>query len=146
MPTSQRSPQKKRPEQYARIEGLDDFLKDMGVLPANMKRAEQVFETLAGATVVSSAKVLAAGEGSQQVRASQTLKQLGAGVVQYGGLPYAMGAEYGSILYGQFPEWRGNREDAGYFFWPAIREFRDDDMLNLWVREVWTVVEHLFSN
>lgn len=131
---------------YARIEGLQDFLKDMGVVPDQMARAEKVFQTIAAATVVTTAKRFAGQEGLQQARAAQTLTQSGNGIVSYGGTPWAMGAEFGSILYGQFPEWRGNREDAGYFFWPAIRNFRDDDMLDLWVREVWEVVEGLFSN
>jgi hypothetical protein len=131
---------------YAQINGLEDFLKDMGVIPSEMARAEQVFMTIAAATVIAQAKTIAMGEGRQQQAASMTLTQLGQGIVQYGGTPWAMGAEFGSIVYGQFPEWRGNKEDAGYFFWPAIRDFRDEDMINLWVREVWTVVEGLFSN
>lgn len=132
-------------ESYAKIEGLQDFLKDMGVLPAQMKRAEEVFQTLAASTVYTSAKALAMDTGAQQVKYSQTLAQVGNGAVSYGGVPGAMGAEFGSILYGQFPEWRGNKDDAGLFFWPAIREFRDDDMLNLWTKQVWEVVKHLFS-
>lgn len=131
--------------QYAKIEGLQGFLKDMGVIPSHMARAEQVFETIAAATVLTTAKQLARAEGPQQVKYAETLKQMGRGMVAYGGQPGAMGAEFGSYVWGQFPEWRGNKQDAGYFFWPAIREFRDDDMLNLWVREVWTVVEGLFS-
>ncbi len=131
---------------YAHIQGLEGFLKDMGVAPQHMARAEQVFQTIAAATVAAGAKDIAMGEGRQQQKASMDVKAMGAGIVQYGGMPWSMGAEFGSILYGQFPEWRGNQEDAGYFFWPAVREFRDEDMLNLWVREVWSVVEGLFSN
>lgn len=133
-------------ESYASIEGLQDFLKNMGVLPRQMKRAEDVFQTLAAATVYTSAKQLAIEQGPQQVKFAQTLRQVGGGAVAYGGMPGAMGAEFGSILYGQFPEWRGNKDDAGYFFWPAIREFRDEDMINLWVKQVWEVVQDLFSN
>jgi hypothetical protein len=135
----------RRYESYATIEGLQDFLKNMGVLPSQMKRAESVFETLAAATVYTHAKELAVAQGPQQAKFAQTLRQVGNGAVAYGGEPGAMGAEFGSILYGQFPEWRGNREDAGYFFWPAIRDFRDDDMINLWVKQVWEVVQDLFS-
>jgi len=131
--------------QYATIEGLQDFLKDMGVLPAHMARAEKVFQTIAAATVYTTAKQLAVQEGPQQAKFAQTLRQMGGGTVAYGGMPGAMGAEFGAIVYAQFPEWRGNKQDAGYFFWPAIREFRDEDMINLWVREVWAVVQDLFS-
>jgi hypothetical protein len=131
--------------QYAKIEGLDDFLRDMGVLDKDIKRAENVFETLAASTVVTLAKSNASSVGRQQALASEDLKTIGAGTVQYGGKAWSFGAEFGSILYGQFPEWRGNKDDAGYFLWPAIREFRDEDMLELWVREVWGAVEHLFT-
>jgi hypothetical protein len=135
-----------RRKSYARVDGLESFLKDMGVLPNQMARAQQVFETIAAATVAATAKEIATTAGRQQQRASMDVRALGAGTVVYGGLPWSMGAEFGSILYGQFPDWRGNKDDAGYFFWPAIREFRDEEMLNLWVREVWTIVEGLFSN
>lgn len=143
---ARRSRRNSKRTQFAHFEGLDDFLRDMNVLPAQIAQAERVFEAVAAATVVTTARQFAAMEGKQQVKAATTLRQAGPGVVQYGGLPFAMGAEFGSILYGQFPEWRGNKDDAGYFFYPAIRNFRDEDMLNLWVREVWTVVEGLFSN
>jgi hypothetical protein len=124
---------------------LNDFLKDMGVIPSQMQRAEAVFQSIAAATVVSTAKDIASTAGQQQQKYAQTLKVMGKGMVSYGGEAGSMGAEFGAIIYAQFPEWRGNKEDAGYFFWPAIREFRDEDMLNLWVREVWSVVEGLFS-
>lgn len=140
-PRRRRGPRKS----YAHIEGLDGFLKDMGVMPDQMKRAEQVFMTIAASTVIVQAKDYASTQGRQQQVAAQTLVQSAPGTVAYGGTAWAMGAEFGSILYGQFPEWRGNKEDAGYFFWPAIRDFRDEEMINLWVREVWEVVEGLFS-
>jgi hypothetical protein len=131
---------------YATINGLQDFLKDMGVVPAQMQRAESVFQAIAAATVVTTAKEFAANYGAQQQKYAQTLRAMGKGTVAYGGEAGALGAEFGALVYKQFPEWRGNKDDAGYFFWPAIREFRDEDMINLWVREVWAVVQGLFSN
>lgn len=136
----------RRSTSYARIDGLPAFLKEMGVLPAEMKRAEAVFQTLASATVLTMAKENAKAYGPQQAKFAETLKAQGKGMVSYGGQAGAMGAEFGALVFAQFPIWRGNKEDAGYFFWPAIREFRDEDMINLWVREVWTVVQDLFSN
>jgi hypothetical protein len=32
------------------------------------------------------------------------------------------GAEFGADRYTQFLPWRGNKEGAGYFLWPAIRD------------------------
>lgn len=133
-------------KQYAQIEGLQDFIKDMGVAPKEIKRAEEIFNQLAAHSVVQMAKDNATHFGKQQARAAEDVRAIGSGTVQYGGKAWSFGAEFGSIQYGQFPDWRGNKDDAGYFLWPAIREFRDEDMLNLWVREVWTAVEGLFGN
>ncbi len=139
-------PRKSNPNRksYITFEGLRDFLKDLGAAESELDDAERVFKTLAAATVVTRAKDIARGVGRQQTRASQDVKVAGPGTVVYGGLPWSFGAEFGAIVYKQFPLWRGNKEDAGYFFWPAIREFRDQDMLELWVREVWAQVKDLF--
>lgn len=142
---AERSRGSKRKQTQATIVGLQDFLRDMGVIPREMRRAEQVFQSIAATTVSATAKQFAQMEGPQQVLYAQTLKPMGNGTVQYGGIGGSMGAEFGAIIYAQFPEWRGNKQDAGYFFWPAIRQFRDEDMINLWVREVWEVVKDLFS-
>lgn len=143
MPRGSRSA---RDKSYAHIDGLSDFLKDMGVLPAQMARAERIFQTLAATTVLTLAQANARDFGRQQNRAAEDLKVAGPGTVVYGGKAWSFGAEFGSYQFKQFPEWRGNKEDAGYFFWPAIGEFRDEDMINQWVQEVWSVVEGLFSN
>jgi predicted deacylase len=50
----------------ATIEGLQGFLKDMGVIPSQMARAEKVFQTIAAATVYTTAKQLAIQEGPYQ--------------------------------------------------------------------------------
>lgn len=52
-----------------------------------------------------------------------TAGQLSASV-KYGdtGVPWALGEEFGSIRYHQFPPWRGNGTSAGYFLWPTIRD------------------------
>lgn len=42
--------------------------------------------------------------------------------------PFALGAEFGSIEYKQFDPFTGNGSDAGYFFYPAIRETREEFM------------------
>lgn len=43
-------------------------------------------------------------------------------------VPWAMGHEFGSNRFKQFPSWRGSNADAGWFFWPAIREAREEDI------------------
>lgn len=135
-----------RNKSYAHIEGLKDFLKDMGVAEANIRDAEKVFATIAASTVEQRAKDMAVAEGRLPGLASQEVKVAGPGTVVYGGKGYSMGAEFGALQYKQFEAWRGNKDEAGYFFWPAIREFRDEDMLNLWVDEVWKVIKPMFPD
>lgn len=36
--------------------------------------------------------------------------------------PYAFGAEFGALQYPQFKPWTGSGPEAGYFFYPTIRE------------------------
>lgn len=139
MPVSKR-------KSFAHIEGLRDFLDDMGVAKREMANAERVFGSIAAATVVSLARQNASGQGKLASKAAQDLKVVGSSTVQYGGKAYSFGAEFGAIQWHQFKEWRGNKDDAGYFFWPAIREFRDRDMLELWVKEVWTVMEKAWAS
>lgn len=43
-----------------------------------------------------------------------------------GNVPWALGFEFGSNRYPQFPPWKGNGPDAGYFFWPTVRDARDN--------------------
>ncbi len=57
-------------------------------------------------------------------------------------VPWALGFEFGGGLpagrgrrggRAQFPPWRGNDSDAGYFLWPTVRDRQDDvveQMLN----------------
>lgn len=40
--------------------------------------------------------------------------------------PFALGSEFGSIRYKQFPAWKGNGPDAGYSLYETIRDKRDD--------------------
>jgi hypothetical protein len=128
---------------YARIEGLREFLRDMGVAKQNIENAERVFGAIAAATVVSMAKQKAYTK--QMKAAAQDLKVVGSGTVQYGGRPYSIGAEFGAIQWHQFQDWKGNQDDAGHFLWPSIREFRDEDMLDLWARTVWEQMKQSFA-
>lgn len=131
---------------YAHIDGLRDFLKDVGVAKHEMVQAEQLFAAIAASTVVTRAKEIARTEGKLATKASADVKVAGPGAVSFGGQGFSFGAEFGALQYEQFKIWRGNQDDAGYFFWPAIREFRDEDMLNLWVEEVWKAIKPAFPD
>lgn len=41
-------------------------------------------------------------------------------------VPWALGFEFGSVQHRQFPPWRGAGPGAGYFFWPQVREAREE--------------------
>jgi hypothetical protein len=127
------------------IVGFDEWLKELGVTPGNVKLAEKTFLTVAAATVMNWAKENAIAEGSVAAKAKSDLRTGGPGVVRYGGKPYDMGAEFGSYQYHQFKIWRGNDDDAGYFLWPAIRQFRDKEMMNTWLHETWTALSEAFT-
>lgn len=127
------------------IVGFEQWLKDLGVTPQNIKLAERTFLTVAAATVMNWAKENARAEGSVMAKAAADIRTAGLGAVKYGGRPYDMGAEFGSYRYHQFQIWRGNDDDAGYFLWPAIRKFRDQEMLNLWLQETWAALSDAFT-
>lgn len=127
------------------IEGFEDWLKDLGVTPRNVKLAQKAFLTVAAATVMNWAKDNARAEGGVAEKSAKDVRTGGAGVVRFGGKPYNMGAEFGSYAYRQFETFRGNGDDAGYFLWPAIRRFRDKEMMNTWLHETWSALSEAFT-
>lgn len=127
------------------IEGLDSFLRDLGVTPGRVKAAEKAFLLLAATRVMVWAKEGARAEGGAAGKSAKDVKTGRPGEVKYGGKPYNMGAEFGSYQYHQFETFRGNGEDAGYFLWPAIRRFRDNAMLDLWLQETWGALSEAFT-
>lgn len=131
---------------FIQVEGLDDFVRDLHLMPQQMKAAERFFEDAAAASVVVRAKDMAYAGSPIAAKSAKDIRAAGRATVVYGGQGYNIGAEFGAYRYRQFERWRGNKEDAGYFYWPAIREFRDEEMLDLWFREVWKVVKPAFPS
>lgn len=43
-------------------------------------------------------------------------------------VPWALGHEFGSVMFPQFPPWTGNDRGAGLFFYPAVREASREDI------------------
>lgn len=88
--------------------------------------------------VVDKARGDASALGRMQAKAAKgvqaTNTRNGVGIrLTKGRYAFAFGAEYGAKKYPQFQPWRGNQFDAndwgggiGYFFFPAIRESRDE--------------------
>lgn len=131
------------------VEGLADFRRDLEVLPVVWKEAEKEFSALAAKSIVEGAQAKAQNYSSakgklyEKILADIKLKGVAA---TYGGKPYSKGAEFGAYRYHQFLPWRGKGNDAGYFFYPAVRVFAAGPMLAEYKRVVMSVVERKFSH
>lgn len=129
------------------IEGTKDFRKlarGLARTPAAMARAERSFYVAAARTVEAMARDEAHQRGGIAAKSAKDVRSGKPGTVVYGGQGYSMGAEFGSYRYKQFKIWRGNGDDAGYFLWPSIRQFRDKRFVDMWQKQVWRVVRHEF--
>jgi hypothetical protein len=116
-----------------RAEGFKEFSRDLSRLTGlDMATAEKVFRNLAASAIVRRAILSAISQGGIAARSAESIRVGGPGVVVYGGNAYDFGAEFGSYRYKQFETWRGNKDDAGYFLWPTVREYRDRKMLEDW--------------
>ncbi len=109
--------------------GLNEFIRDMRAEPERLdkdlrKRFQEVAEQVAedarsraaartnprpGHRVIGTIK---ASSGGRDARVA-----LGANDV-----PWALGHEFGSVRFRQFPAWTGSDSGAGLFFYPAVRE------------------------
>jgi hypothetical protein len=110
------------------VEGLDELrkgLKALGDVEASREYKLAGYNA-AAEVVIPRAQGRAGALGRMQARAAASLKparSVAGGAVRYGGgVPFAMGAEFGSIRYKQFEPWRGSAGDAGYFLWPTLRD------------------------
>lgn len=123
------------------------FTRDLSVLlGVGLPEAERLFKTAASGQIVLRAVAAAESQGGVAAKSATDIHTAGPGVVVYGGNGYNMGAEFGAYRYKQFKQWRGNKDDAGYFFWPAIREFRDRRMVELWYKELFRPLRRTFPS
>lgn len=132
----------------AHVDGLANFERDLRVLPFEWIAAEQEFERKGAQTIYETAKSNAskyAGINGIYRLAVQDLT-LSGDHVDYGGKPYSKGAEFGAYQYHQFLSWRGKGNDAGYFFYPAIRSFRNGPMIVEYQAMVMSLVGRKFSH
>ena len=110
-----------------RVKGLREFQREIRRISPELAKELRVVNKTVAQTVVDGAVGRAQALGGVQAKAGGSLKaraQAQAAQVVLGGpkYPYAMGAEFGSIRYRQFPSWRGSSASAGYFLYPTIRE------------------------
>lgn len=129
---------------YAELDGAREFAKRLGVAAEYLPQATKIWAALAQDTIVLRAVLQARTQGRLEARAAADVRKRGMGTVVYGGKAYSMGAEFGAYQYKQFQRWRGRDDDAGYFFWPAVRQWRDEDMEGDWFKEVQAVLRLAF--
>jgi hypothetical protein len=122
------------------VEGLDELRKALKAL-GDMDSTKEF--KAAGYTIMervaAEAKGRAAGLGRMQARAGASIKPARVatgGAVRFGGgVPWAMGSEFGAgqgvprntargtvAGWNQFMPWRGSGGGAGYFLWPTVRD------------------------
>lgn len=114
-----------------------EFARDLGRSAYEIAYIERVFSATAAITIVKRARAMAESQGGIAAKSATDIRAAAQpGVVVYGGQGYNFGAEFGAYRYKRFKIWRGNQDDAGYFFWPSIRQFRDKEMLENFTRDM----------
>lgn len=138
----------KAPTTYAAppvtVEGLIPFQKELRAANAAFPRLLRVANKEAAEMVAEEARRNASSQGGAARKTAPSIKALAQqrnASVKIGGkaYPYALGAEFGAIVYKQFKPWRGNQHNmpsgisfdeqtTGYFLYPAIRAKRGEVM------------------
>lgn len=112
-----------------RIAGLTEFRKELAKLDESTFTNElKAAHKAVGELVVERAKSGAAFPVQRKAAGSLSSSSAASRAqISYGGsaFPFAMGAEFGSNRFRQFPPHRGRE---GYFLYPAVRESRDEAM------------------
>ncbi|MDP8961491.1 MAG: hypothetical protein M3N32_07760 [Actinomycetota bacterium] len=120
--------------------GLRQFRSELRKLEGFDKKAMGEVNRRVAELVADAAKAKAGSVSPQARKAAESLtagRAQSRASVRIGGAryPFALGAEFGSHRYGQFPPWKGNQwsfsglsfseHDTGYWLHPAIRENMD---------------------
>lgn len=128
------------------VEGLNEVraaIKELGDLATSREFKQAGYDVVTD-VVIPRAADRAAGLGPMQARAAATLqpaRSISGAAVRYGaGVPWSMGAEFGSDRYHQFLPHRGR---VGYFLYPTIRD--DGDLIvDRFEEGIAPLVERLF--
>ena len=115
-----------------KVEGLNEFRRELKKLEENLTPELKQINYELATQVTSWAQTKAAAVSPQAskaakegLKASRTAARAQV-ILGSNRAPYALGAEFGSHQYKQFPAWRGNDTGAGYFLWPSIRDHKDE--------------------
>jgi len=112
-----------------RVDGLKDLRRELRAVdvafPKELRlRTKKIADGVAAGTAASFAS---RGGVAPKVAASvKALAQQTGAQIKIGGprFPYALGAEFGSVQYKQFPPWKGSGPGAGYSLYETIRDRR----------------------
>ena len=122
------------------IVGADEFARKLKKMDSELYKQFGDANRQIAKTVVGTVRSDATSYSRQAAKAARSARATSArnGVsIALGGArwPYALGAEYGSLKYPQFPPWRGNQwtpehwgegnSTAGYWFHPALDQSRE---------------------
>lgn len=116
------------------VEGLRELVRDLRAADASFPREVRAASKEAADIVAEGTREKFRSMGGSAPKVVPTVKALGEqrrAAVRIGGGnsiggQVAMGNEFGSIRFRQFPPWRGSHGMAGYALWPTIRETRDE--------------------
>lgn len=122
-----------RATDIVRVEGLADFQRELRKLNADLPKELRKANIEAAEVVAKDARQRAEGRGGVAAKSAPSIKAQGEqrrSKITIGGpkFPFALGAEFGAVEYPQFDPWTGSGSDAGYFFYPAIRDTREEFM------------------
>ncbi|MGH9225701.1 MAG: hypothetical protein ACRD2W_18385 [Acidimicrobiales bacterium] len=114
-----------------RVDGLRPFLSELRRLGAEFPKAiRQANKEVAEAVAIKARASFSSRPGvAPKVAPSvKAFAQQRAAQVQVGGAryPFALGSEFGSVKFKQFPAWRGSGAGAGYSLFPTIRANREE--------------------
>lgn len=117
-----------------RVEGLRELQREMRAVERALPRELRAASKEAADVVAEGTRRAFAGLGGSAPKVVPTVKALaqqrGASVKIGGsssvGGKVALGNEFGSVRYKQFPSWRGSGQGAGYALFPTIRQRRDE--------------------
>lgn len=137
-----------------RLEGFKTFARELKAASDEFPKAMKKVNEKVADFVADEAKGKARSLGGVQSKSADALratKTAGYAAVRIGGsrYPYALGAEFGSKRYGQFPEWRGGMGNLftgswGYFLGPSIKD-NEQEIETLWFKEVDHILDDPFD-
>ena len=130
--------------------GLREFSAGLRRVDRDLSKQLRQVNKEAAEDVARYARAKASALGGVQNKAAGSLRPGGTqrgGYVKLGGnrFPFALGAEFGSIRFKQFPAWRGSGADAGYFLYPALRK-RTQHLVEKYGDEIERLSRHAFPD